>query len=201
MCESGMVLAQVLEALVVGLAPAAVVMRSDEDHRDVELADSTSGIWRVGQRGRRCRSLGAAGCRLDAARRPPVDVQAPTMIAAVAISDSSLGREAAMVSLLHDGRLEPRPDADMRAHGGALKASNRAGPGPHGRRQGYPPDGRHCGPNSERGSVWVSEVREHPLSNDRPGLTIRVVSARADHLPADVPERERDHRSAAHCGS
>ena len=34
----GHVLAEVLEALVVGLAPAAVVVRADEDHRDVELA-------------------------------------------------------------------------------------------------------------------------------------------------------------------
>ena len=32
------VLADVLEALVVGLAPAAVVVRPDQDHRDVELA-------------------------------------------------------------------------------------------------------------------------------------------------------------------
>ena len=32
------VLAEVLETLVVGLAPAAVVVGSDEDHRDVELA-------------------------------------------------------------------------------------------------------------------------------------------------------------------
>ena len=32
------VLADVLESLVVGLAPAAVVMRPDEDHRDVELS-------------------------------------------------------------------------------------------------------------------------------------------------------------------
>ena len=34
----GDVLAEVLEALVVGLAPAAVVVRPDQDHRDVELA-------------------------------------------------------------------------------------------------------------------------------------------------------------------
>ena len=36
--RAGEVLAQVLEALVVGLAPAAVVVRADQDHRDVELA-------------------------------------------------------------------------------------------------------------------------------------------------------------------
>ena len=38
------VFADILQALVVGLAPAAVVVRSDEDHRDVELPSSASGI-------------------------------------------------------------------------------------------------------------------------------------------------------------
>ena len=37
-CVFGTLLAHVHEAIVLGLAPAAVVMRSDEDHADVELA-------------------------------------------------------------------------------------------------------------------------------------------------------------------
>ena len=78
----GHVLAEVLEALVVGLAPAAVVVRADEDHRDVELAGSTSGIWRSAPpscrcpravRRRRRRTLRPACCctRRTRGRRPP----------------------------------------------------------------------------------------------------------------------------------
>ena len=44
----GHVLADVLEALVVGLAPATVVMWPDEDHRDVELALLDVGDLQVG---------------------------------------------------------------------------------------------------------------------------------------------------------
>ena len=75
----GHVLAEVLEALVVGLAPAAVVVRSDEHHRDVELA-------RVDLRDLEVRAgLGAGPGAIDAAAEPlgaaepldPVVEQAP----------------------------------------------------------------------------------------------------------------------------
>ena len=54
--RAGQVLAEVLETLVVGLAPAAVVVGSDEDHGDVELAlldvgDLELGAFRGGRAG------------------------------------------------------------------------------------------------------------------------------------------------------
>src|SRR6476469_5152474 len=49
--RAGEVLAQVLEALVVGLAPAAVVVWPDEDHRHVELAGFDLGDLEVGTGG------------------------------------------------------------------------------------------------------------------------------------------------------
>jgi hypothetical protein len=52
----GHVLAHVLQTLVVGLAPAAVVVWADKDHRDVELARFDIGDLQIrATPGRRCR--------------------------------------------------------------------------------------------------------------------------------------------------
>ena len=195
----GHVLADVDEAFVVGLAPAAVVVGPDEDHGDVELALDDLGDLRPGGRAglalSRRRSDGARGWRGRAARRAGAHQERPRR-------EQRQGRpESAGHRVLSSKRSPWRFGA---AHPGrwARHADRRRGPEPgpdHGPRivrARPPPKGRWApfgGRDGPRGAVGATaRHRATARGRRRPG---RRVSAT---LPPDVRTHGAARRAARH---
>ena len=209
----GHVLAEVLEALVVGLAPAAVVVGPDEDHGDVELAVLDVGdleLRALGGGRADARAVGAAPSL--GAGEPPVVEQALKTRANVPRSAASVSRldamgdppprpcrhryasvAAARMPIRHLGRLLTREHP----HGLGRTGAMRTGPGPFDEpkssRSAMPPDGPF-GPACPGTMPWP----------ERPACARRVsAAARFRYHPRDVrahrPARRAagDHRPSA----